>query len=172
MCAGADFDVTNCQTKCREDFPDRHACAHGLDTLTRAYASNLLVFETSKHVWQKRGWPNGVIICKDNDVCRGILDTMCHLQPLIRERDGEDANTVRINGVGKFLERNEHFLFGDDDDFFWVASKPAVGRLLEFFTSIDGGHNDGDIFRGNVSWVFGERNGAVGDRGNDTDYVP
>lgn len=146
MCAGANFDVTDRQTECREDLPNCHAFAHWLDTLTRAYASNLLVFKTCEHIWQKRRWPNSIVVCKDNDVCRGIPDTVCHLQPLVRERNGEDANTLRVNGVGKFLERNEHFLFGDDDDLFRFASKPTVGCFLEFFTSVNGGYDDSDIF--------------------------
>jgi hypothetical protein len=67
------------------------------------------------------------------------------------------------------LERNEHFFFSDDDDLFRFADKPTMGSFLEFFTGINGGYDDGDIFRGNVGGVFGKRDRTVGEGGNDTE---
>jgi hypothetical protein len=61
------------------------------------------------------------------------------------------------------LERNEHFFFGNDDDFFGFSNKPTVGCFLEFFTGIDGGYDDGNVFRCDVGGVFGERNRTVGE---------
>jgi hypothetical protein len=53
------------------------------------------------------------------------------------------------------LERNEHFFFGNDDDFFRLANKPTVGGFLELFTGVNRRYDDGDVFRCNVGGVFG-----------------
>lgn len=97
---------------------------------------------------------------------------MRHLQTFVGIGYGEHADALWVYGIGEFLKRAKHFLFCDDDDLLGLADEPAVGGLLELFTGIDGGHDDSDIFLGDVSRVFGERDRAVCEGCNDTDAVP
>lgn len=41
-------------------------------------------------------------------------------------------------------------------------------RFFEFFTSVNGGYDDGYIFRSDVSRIFWERYWAIGEKGGDT----
>ena len=127
-----------------------------------------MVLEAGEHVGQHGGWPNGVVVCENDDVCGGVLDAVAHLETFVGKGDGQNAYAVWVDGVGKVLEGFKHFFFGDDEDFFGFADEPAVGGLFEFFASVDGGDNDGDIFRGDVCGVFGEGNGTVGEEGGET----
>jgi hypothetical protein len=95
----ADFDVPDCQTESRKDFPYCHAFTYRLHALTGTNASNLLVLKACEHIWQHGRWPYSIIICEDNNICGSIPNPMGHLQSLIRERDGEDANAFWINSV-------------------------------------------------------------------------
>jgi hypothetical protein len=44
-----------------------------------------------------------------------------------------------------------------------------VGRLLELLTSINGGNNDGNIFRGDVSRILRKGDGSICERCRDAD---
>lgn len=122
---------------------------------------------------REQGWrPNGVVVGKDDDVGSGVLDTVAHLQTLIGERDGENAYTFGIDLVGEVLQRAPHFLLCDDENLFGVADKPAACGIFELVACIDGGHNDCDVFGGEVGRVVWEGNGAIGGGGGDADEVP
>jgi hypothetical protein len=114
-----------------------------------------LVLETRQHIWQERWRPNGVIVGKNNDVGGSVLDTMAHLQTLVGEWDGENSYPFGVDLVGEVLERAEHFLLGDNENFLGLANKPAIGGLLELLSSVNGRYDDSDIFRCDVSRIFG-----------------
>ena len=147
---GGDFDVSDRETEGGEDLPDGHLVPDGLDTLRGPDSADLLVLEAGEHRGQEGGRPDCVVVRKDDDVCRCVSYTVTHLESLVGEGDGEDADPLRVDGVGELLERAEHALLGDDDDLLGLADEPRVGGLLELLSGVDGGHDDGHVLRGNV----------------------
>lgn len=143
-----------------------------LHPLTRTHTAHLLVLETCQHVRDQCRWPDSVVVREEDDICGRILDSMSHLQSLVREGNGQDTYTFGINGVGKVLQRPEHLLFGDDDDLFGLADEPRVSGFFEFFTGVDSGDDDGDILRGDVRWVVWKWDRAIDESGEETDAVP
>lgn len=97
---------------------------------------------------------------------------MRHLQSLIRERYGQYSDPLGVDGVGEILQGPEHLLFGDDEDFFGFADKPAVRSFLKLFAGINSGDDDGDIFGGDVGWAVWEGDRAVDEKCKETDAVP
>lgn len=150
-----DLDISDAETHSGEDFPDSHSIAHRLHPLTRTHTPNLLILKTSQHIRNQRRRPNRIIVREEDNIRRRILDPMGHLQSLVSERDGQNADTFGVDGIGKVLERPEHLLFGDDDDFFGFADEPGVSGFFELFAGVDGGDDDGDIFGGDVGWIVG-----------------
>ena len=55
-----------------------------------------------------------------------------------------------------------HGFLGDDEDFFWVADEPAVGRFSEFFTGVDGGYYDRHVFVRDIGGIDWEGDRLVG----------
>jgi len=172
MTGGGDFDVANGKAECGKNFPDRHRLPHWLNALACTNASNLLVLETGQDRGKQGRGPNGVVVGEEDDVGGGVFDTVAHLKTLVGEWYRQDAYPLWVDLVGKVLEGAKHLLFGDDEDFLGLADEPTVGGFLELLPCINGGHNDGDIFGGDVCRVFGERDWLVCDRGGDTNQVP
>lgn len=124
VCGGGNLNVSNGQSKRGKDFPNSHPCVDSLDSLTCPNASDLLVLETSKNIGQQSLGPDSIVIGKDNDIGRGVTNTVGHLETLVGGRDSEDTNTLGINLIGKVLQRAFHLGFGNNDDFLGVTSKP------------------------------------------------
>lgn len=143
---GGDLNVSNRQSECSENLPNRHARANRLDTLGRPNAADFLVLETGENGGKERRRPDSVVVGEEDDVGRRVTDAMGHLQTFVGERNGENPNPRGIDGISEILERAEHPLFGDDDDFLGFANKPGVGSFLELFTSINRWDNDRDVF--------------------------
>lgn len=158
---GRDLDVADGEAERGEDLPHRHPAPDLLHALARADAADLLVLKTRQHIRQHRRRPDRIVVRKDDDVRRRVLDPVAHLQPFVRKGDGEHADALRVDLVGEVLQGAEHFFFGDDEDFFGLADEPAVGGFFELLAGVDGGDDDGDVFGGDVGWVFGEGDGAV-----------
>ena len=114
---GGDFNVSDGKTECSENFPDCHAIADRLHSLRSADTTYFLILKASEDIGQHCRGPNGIIVGKDNDICGGVLDTMGHLEPFVGVGNGEDTDTIWVDGVCEFLERAKHFLFCDDEDF-------------------------------------------------------
>jgi hypothetical protein len=167
-----DFDIANSETESSEDFPNGHTVAYRLDTLTRAHTADSLVFKTCEGVRQKRRWPNGVVVGEDDDVGGGVLDAVAHLETFVGKGDCQNANSLGVDLVGEVLQGSEHLFLCDDEDFLGLADEPAVGRLFEFLAGVDGGDDDGDIFRGDIGGVFGEGDWAVGVGCCETNAIP
>ena len=162
------LDVPDRETEGSQDLPDRHPLADWLHALRRADTADLLVLEAGEDVREERRRPDGVVISEHDDISGGVFDAVRHLETLVGERDGQDANALRVDGVREVLERSEHLLLGDDENLLGLANEPTVGSLLELFSGVDGGDDDRDIFFCNVGRVLGEWDWAVGERGGNT----
>lgn len=118
---GRDFDVTDSQAECGEDFPNGHLVANGLDTLRGTDTADFLILKAGQHARQ-HGWrPNGVIVGKYNDIGRSVANTVGHLKTFVGKWNCQDANTAGIDGIGEFLQRSQHAFFRDNKNFLWLA---------------------------------------------------
>jgi hypothetical protein len=167
-----DLDVADGKTEGGEDFPDGHLVPDGLDPLRRSHAADFLILEAGEDGREEGGRPDCVVVGEENDVGRRVPDAVTHLEPLVGERYGEHSDPRRVHGVGEVLKRAEHALFGDDDDFFGLADEPGVGGFFELLAGVNGGNDDGDVFRGDVGGVLGHGNWTVGEGGGESDPVP
>ena len=93
---------------------------------------------------------------------------MGHLEPLVGEWDGQDADALWVDGVGEVLEGAKHLLLGDDENLLGLADEPAVCCFFELLAGVDGGDDNGDILFCDVGRVLGEGDGAVGEGGGNT----
>ena len=167
-----DFDVPNGQTESREDLPNCELLSNRLNSLRSPNSAHFLVFETGEDVREESGRPNCVIVGKNNDVGRNLFDSLDHLQALVCVGDGDDTDTLRVDGIGEFLEGAKHFLLGDNDDLLRLSNEPAPCGFLELLSGVDSRDDDGDILLGSVSGVFREGDRSVGERGGYSDKVP
>ena len=124
-----DFNVPDRQSESGQDFPNGHPFPARLDPLTRPDTTDLLILETSEGVGQERGRPDGIVIGKDDNVGRRVPDPVHHLETLVRQRDGQHADLVRVHRVGQLLKRALHGLLGDDDDLLGIPLEPRKGGL-------------------------------------------
>ena len=161
MGRGRYLDIADGKPKSSKNLPNGHSISHRLNSLGRAHPTDSLILKTGKHVWKKRRWPNGIVVGKNDNIRRGVLDSMTHLQSLVRKGNGQDPDNVRVDLVGEVLERSTHFFFGDDENFLGFSFEPGVSRVFEFLACVNGGYYDRDVFTGYIRWVFGKWDWAI-----------
>lgn len=79
MCRRSNFDVADRQSERGKDLPYSHPLSNRLHTLTCTYSTNLLVLKAGEDIGKERGWPERIVICENDDICRGVFDPVAHL---------------------------------------------------------------------------------------------
>ena len=97
---------------------------------------------------------------------------MRHLQAFVGIRDSENSYTVRVYRVGELLKWTFHFFLCNDDDLFWLSLEPRLSSFFEFIASVDCGNDDCDVFRGDISWIFGEGDGFIDEGRAQSNEIP
>jgi hypothetical protein len=164
VCRSGNLDIAYSQTERGQYFPNGHPLSYWLNPLRCSHSSDFLIFKTCKNVGQKSRGPDCIIVSKDDDVSGALLDAMDHLKTFVGEWHCENPYAFWVYGVCELLERTEHLFFSDNDDFLWFSNEPAVSSFFEFFTSINGRHNDRNIFFCNVCGVLRQRYWSVCER--------
>ena len=121
---GGDLDVPDGQPEGGEHFPDGHPVPNGLDTLGRPYAADFLVLKGREDVRQHGRRPDGIVVGEADDIGGALSDAFHHLETLVGEGDGHDADAIWVDGLCEFLEGALHLFFGDDDDLLGLADEP------------------------------------------------
>lgn len=102
-----------------EEVPDIQLCG-AFQGSKGSHGANRNVLERGEKMGEEGLWPEDIIVGEDNNRSLDVLNTLDHLQTLVRFGGGEDVEMMETQVLADGL--NGIWFGSHDDDRFWMAS--------------------------------------------------